>query len=649
MRRPRSLTLPLLAIGLTGALAHVASPALAATGQWKAVPDVVVTDPAVQNLHVSPSHAYGAVLSWDNGSSVYVSVQSATGGFSNPIEVTNGLGSSNVAAVSADIAPNGTVVVGWAYESPITYERRAWASVRPPGGTFGAPQVVSDNALFVNSLVTRITPDGTAYFAFSNYDTGISASKISYTTRSAAGTIDPLTLVQSGSIYGAPDTFEMDAAGQLTFVWRNTSHQIVSKTLPFGETLSGLTQLSAPGHQAHYPTLSVASSGDTLVAWTDTVSGTTRIRGSARPAGGAWGAPTTLTSGNDRAADGGAYAPNLSLGADGTTAVAWVVQDPSRSYQSTVKVALQPPGGSWSSDLTVAATTLSSDLEYQYSPRLITQPDGSVTATFMASGTMYTAILAAGDPTFGGLDTLLGGNTAGLAVKSDGVVSAFPKNATGFEIVSTEGPTATVTVDRTGDGSGTVTSDPAGVDCGARCTAPLPLNGSVALTAHAAEGSDFAGWSGACHGTERTCRFTLTASTTATARFERTATTPAAVMNTPSTSSLQPHAALIVLRSTTGCNGLICMTSGRLPANADAITQRATRLLATPSGTRAAGTRVARCTIASSHGERLFRCTLRLAVGRWSISTRAAHGATLIGSGSRSVRINAVTSEAVTG
>jgi hypothetical protein len=60
---------------------------------------------------------------------------------------------------------------------------------------------------------------------------------------------------------------------------------------------------------------------------------------------------------------------------------------------------------------------------------------------------------------------------------------------------------ATLTVGRVGSGSGTVTSAPAGIDCGATCSAGFPSGSTVTLTAVAASGSTFAGWSGgACSG-----------------------------------------------------------------------------------------------------------------------------------------------------
>lgn len=80
-------------------------------------------------------------------------------------------------------------------------------------------------------------------------------------------------------------------------------------------------------------------------------------------------------------------------------------------------------------------------------------------------------------------------------------------------------PSYALTVTKSGTGSGAVTSAPAGVDCGATCTANFTSGTSVTLTSAPAAGSTFAGWSGACTGATKTCTVSVTAATAVTARF----------------------------------------------------------------------------------------------------------------------------------
>jgi protein MpaA len=74
-----------------------------------------------------------------------------------------------------------------------------------------------------------------------------------------------------------------------------------------------------------------------------------------------------------------------------------------------------------------------------------------------------------------------------------------------------------------GTGSGTVTSSPAGIDCGSTCSAVFPSGTEVSLTATPASGSTFAGWSGAgCLGTG-SCQVTMSAAESVTATFDEAA------------------------------------------------------------------------------------------------------------------------------
>jgi Divergent InlB B-repeat domain len=91
---------------------------------------------------------------------------------------------------------------------------------------------------------------------------------------------------------------------------------------------------------------------------------------------------------------------------------------------------------------------------------------------------------------------------------------------------SGSGSSATLSVSKSGTGTGTVTSTPAGIACGTDCTESLAAGTQMTLTAAAASGSTFAGWSGGgCSGTA-SCVTTVSAATTVTATFNTSATPP---------------------------------------------------------------------------------------------------------------------------
>ena len=67
-------------------------------------------------------------------------------------------------------------------------------------------------------------------------------------------------------------------------------------------------------------------------------------------------------------------------------------------------------------------------------------------------------------------------------------------------------------------GSGSVTSNPVGINCGSDCSETYTQGASVTLTATPQSGATFSGWSGACTGTG-TCTLAMSATRTVTAIF----------------------------------------------------------------------------------------------------------------------------------
>ena len=75
-----------------------------------------------------------------------------------------------------------------------------------------------------------------------------------------------------------------------------------------------------------------------------------------------------------------------------------------------------------------------------------------------------------------------------------------------------------LTVSLDGDGSGSISSLPTGINCGLTCTINFDHGTVVTLTATADLGSTFTGWSGACNGTG-SCAVIMTTAQTVTATF----------------------------------------------------------------------------------------------------------------------------------
>ena len=122
--------------------------------------------------------------------------------------------------------------------------------------------------------------------------------------------------------------------------------------------------------------------------------------------------------------------------------------------------------------------------------------------------------------------TCAGGIACGVSeAVSDSANNALSLNNTrvavaNFRVAKSSSPSTSYALTVTKSGSGTVSSDVAGISCGSDCSESY-LNGTVVtLTATSASGYAFNGWGGACTGTTTTCTLSMTAAKSVTATFK---------------------------------------------------------------------------------------------------------------------------------
>ena len=94
-------------------------------------------------------------------------------------------------------------------------------------------------------------------------------------------------------------------------------------------------------------------------------------------------------------------------------------------------------------------------------------------------------------------------------------------------------------VDKTGPGSGTVTSALAGIDCGATCSVAVSTGANVILTATPSGSSTFTGWGGDCSGTGA-CELAMNNAHVIEANFSTPGTTYSLTVNAGSNGSVTP-------------------------------------------------------------------------------------------------------------
>lgn len=83
------------------------------------------------------------------------------------------------------------------------------------------------------------------------------------------------------------------------------------------------------------------------------------------------------------------------------------------------------------------------------------------------------------------------------------------------------GTTASVVTVKTAGGKGSITSNPAGINCGKVCSTPLAAGSSLTLSATPEPGFLFVNWSGACIGNQPTCQVVGGANLAVQANFSK--------------------------------------------------------------------------------------------------------------------------------
>jgi hypothetical protein len=181
----------------------------------------------------------------------------------------------------------------------------------------------------------------------------------------------------------------------------------------------------------------------------------------------------------------------------------------------------------WSTDATTAVVTAPNNFAFDPNHNPITINAAGVTSmtAAYADGTTYdgaTPLLNASTPIAPGPHSLY----LSIFDQGDGIYDSAVfldnvrfRNLPAGSCVAGTSAGHTLTVSRNGSGSGTVTSSPAGINCGTTCSAFYSEGTTVTLTPTPDAGSSFTGWSGACSGTGA-CTVTMDQARSVTATFD---------------------------------------------------------------------------------------------------------------------------------
>ncbi len=233
--------------------------------------------------------------------------------------------------------------------------------------------------------------------------------------------------------------------------------------------MGSAVDLSAPGQNAQNQQMTVGPDGATTITWQHYNGANWIIQARTRPAG-----EPTFSAAVDLSAPGqDAYSPQVAVGPDGAITITWTR---SNGANWIIQAATRPAGSATFS----TAVDLSAPLQDALDPQVAVGPDGAITIMWRRQndGTNWIIQTWSSEPTL-----------ARLSLTTDG------------------------------SGAGSVTSVPAGINCGATCGAYFAIGSTATLTATAASGSVHTGWSGGGTGTSSTCVVTLNAATSVTATF----------------------------------------------------------------------------------------------------------------------------------
>lgn len=416
------------------------------------------------------------------------------------------------------VAPDGKTTVTWLDSAA----QKVFVRTRPAGSsTFDAAHPVSGPT--ADPVDQRIAdgPDGTVVTWYDNVTSGVNVTSRPPGSSASTGFGNPeLIATTSGGTFALPDVAE-GPDGTTTLAWVDAAAVEVATRAAGSSSSSAFTnRASFPAPSPFDASAAAGPDGAITVDWTDGTSPTTARQVSRAEGAASFGSPQDLSAAEPTWADAAqvrsAFAP------DGSAVATWYQRKDPGGLNKDVVVAVSREPGQTQFDLS-SVSELSAGTNHAEYPEIAV--DGS-----------------------GGFNVVWA-----LFASSDEAQARWSQLATQQLVVS-----------RTGSGSGTVASSPAGVECGSTCSARFDTGSIVTLTASPASGSKFTGWGGACSGTVATCTVTMSRLREVTAEFGPDSPSPPAP---PSNSFTQ---------GTSTVDGNRIVTPVRVPG-AGRITQSATR------------------------------------------------------------------------
>jgi len=401
------------------------------------------------------------------------------------------------------------------------------------GATFGASVLVSDDgsSAFANVPKLGVDSEGTIFVAWHDDRTGDSWDVYVAASHDGGASFD--ASVRVNPHVADSWSFEPDLAvapdDTLLVSWQRYAYDadalqwdyeaMVATSSDGGASFTTPLVVNDGSGWQYKTSIEVGPSGTVYAAWTDTRSGGSDIYFASSSDGGATFGANVLVNSTTASSQG--Y-PEIAVDALDTVYVVW--NDGRRYADGSNDVYLArslDSGASFDDETLVNDADISTEADYMY-PSISAVGKGHVGVAWYDKRTGdWDVYLSRSDdrgasflPSWRINDlTANGQSVPDLWMAADGAVHcAYRDNsADDFDIYYVRDDTVprhALHVGTAGLGSGTVTSLPAGIDCGGSCEAAFLEGADVTLTATDGPNSVFAGWDGACTGSTA-CQVTL--------------------------------------------------------------------------------------------------------------------------------------------
>lgn len=372
MRRDRKLSV-LVAMALAlPALLCCAGQALAAPA-WLPPTDLSAPLRDSEGTKVAMDDAGGTVAVWERQESGFPSreVQASTRepgqAFSAPLTLA-----SHAQQPAVAMTPGGEAIVCWWHfvNPPGVYVLEA--STRRPGGGFSPPEPVAElpPGVQLSQIQLAVDPTGDAVLAWISREPAgplPSTTFIQAALRPAGGGFSEPEVVSPAATFPEEDAFApsvaIDAGGEAVVAWalseveevetepgefEEVTESVIQAALaPSGGKFSSPQRLSPEGGNAFSPAVATDSGGDAVAVWTRGEGEEFVAEASARPAGQAFQPAVGLSpSGAD------AFSPEIAMTPSGEATAIWVQ---SKESVQVVEAATRPAGGEFSGAQPISA------------------------------------------------------------------------------------------------------------------------------------------------------------------------------------------------------------------------------------------------------------------------------------------------------